>query len=147
MIRKNKNIRIHINIKASHRISDHKNSDEQPVKPGIILTCKMNNFSISGDFSNQFLCYHHFPKSTISYTLQKWDNVIFITTTHCTNKHIEESMGLIIVHNRLAEKTKNVSITIKEPQRIWDQTDVQIIFSRAYASVNFLVLASFPKLQ
>ena len=45
-------------------------------------------------------------------------------------------MGLIIVHNRLAEKTKNVSITIKEPQRIWDQTDVQIIFSRAYASVT-----------
>ena len=147
MIRKNKNICIHINIKASHRISDHKNSDEQPVKPGIRLTCKMNNFSISGDFSNQFLCYHHFPKSTISYTLQKWDNVILSQPIN-TNKHIEESPGLVIVHSRSEKKWKirvyNYKRTTANMGSDWRANNIQ---QSLRLSHNFLVLASFPKLQ
>ena len=102
----------------------------------------MNNFSIAGDFSNQFLSYHHFPMSEINKKLQKLNDVSLPQQPHNINKNIEETTNLVNIHKRLSGK-------IKKYMYVWvlnPQTDVRIIFSRAYASVTlFKFWHHFPK--
>ena len=66
----------------------------------------MNNFSIAGDFSNQFLSSHHFPKSEINNKLQKSNDVSLPQQPINTNKNIEETTNLVTIHKRLSEKIK-----------------------------------------
>ena len=65
----------------------------------------MNNFSIAGDFSYQFLSSHHFPKSEINNKLQKLNDVS-LPQPHNINKNIEETTNLVTIHKRLSEKIK-----------------------------------------
>ena len=68
----------------------------------------MNNFSIAGDFSSQFLSYHHFPMSKINKKLQKLNDVSLPQQPHNINKNIEETTNLVTIHKRLSGKIKNI---------------------------------------